>query len=494
MNMESVWWVCSVPKKSRFEGSSIDVIDVPIGSSLFYDVGSATTIAGVGSALTEWGLLSYMGRLNYRFKDKYLLTISGRSDGSSRLSEGKKWAFFPAAALGWIISDEGFFNSSIVSFLKLRTSYGEVGNTSISPYQTLGGLSRTVYAFGDDPGFGYGMTVIPNPDLSWEISRTVNLGLDVQLFDGRVSGSFEVYETNTSDLLLSRLIPITSGYSSILQNVGATRNRGWEFSASTKVLPSDSRLTWDIDFNVFSNREEIVELFNQFDDDVGNQWFIGHPINVFYSYKQEGIWQTEEAAQWGQKPGDIRIADVNGRDDEGDLTKQPDGILNTDDRMILGSQVPKWSGGITNNLRFKSLSLSVNIYARQGQMLSDEYYDVGGTSWRGRFNHIKMDYWMPDNTQALVPMPQEQIPLYEDAIKFFNASFVKVKNITLGYNLNDEVSKKLGINACRFYLTANNALMFSKYKRVDPETASGIVGPNVPLTSATYLMGINLKF
>lgn len=485
-------------QKSKTETSGASGQDIPIEYSTFYDLGSATTVTGIGSSITEWGLLSYMGRVNYQFKDRYLLTVSGRADGSSRLSEGSKWAFFPAAALGWIVSEENFFNSSVINFLKLRSSYGEVGNTSIKPYQTLGALESSVYAFDEKPAFGYKLDEIPNPDLRWEISRTVNAGLDFRLLDGKLSGSFEYYVTNTKDLLLSRLIPITSGYSSILQNVGSTRNSGWEFTGSAALITSKSGFKWDMDFNVFSNKEEIVELFNGRDDDVGNRWFIGQPINVYYTYNQLGIWQTEEAEQAalaGQAPGDIKIQDVNGRDAEGNLTNQPDGVINSDDRMIIGSRVPKWSAGLTNNISFKGFDLSVQIYTRQGQTLQSDYHDVGGTNWQGRSNHIKLDYWTPTNPSNKYPIPKGgAVPLYAESVKFFDGSFTKLKNVTLGYSFTESIVKKAGLSSCRLYVTANNALIFSKFKVVDPETSSGVVGGGTPLNSATYIVGVNLKF
>lgn len=485
-------------QKSRSEGSRASGQSIPIEYSTFYDLGSASTVTGIGSSMSEWGLLSYMARVNYQFRDRCLLTVSGRADGSSRLSDGKKWAFFPATALGWIISEEDFFESSFISFLKLRTSYGEVGNTSINPYQTLGALGRTIYAFDETPAYGYGLDEIPNPDLRWEISRTLNAGLDFRLLDGRFSGSFEWYKTNTNDLLLRRLIPITSGYSSILQNVGSTRNRGWEFTGSANLISRKSGFNWNVDLNVFSNKEEIVELFNGKDDDVGNNWFIGQPISVFYTYKQLGIWQADEAEQAalaGQAPGDIKIADINGRDEDGNLTYQPDGVINSDDRTIIGSTVPKWSAGLTNNFSFKGFDLSVQAFTRQGQMLQSDYHSIEGTNWQGRSNHIKVDFWTPSNPSNKFPIPKGgAVPLYGQAVKYFDGSFVKIKNITLGYNFEGRLLTNLGVSSCRMYATASNAFIFSKYKTVDPEASGGVVGGGTPLMPATYIIGVNLKF
>lgn len=485
-------------QESRTETSFARGMDIPIETSSFYDLGGASTLLDINSSLTEWGLMSYMGRINYRFKERYLFTATGRSDGSSRLAAGRKWAFFPSLAVGWIISEENFFANAPSTFLKLRAGYGEVGNTAISPFQTLGGLARSVYAFGEEQAFGYRHNIIPNPDLGWEISKTINLGLDFGLFNDRLTGSLELYNTNTQDLLLNRLLPITSGYQSILQNIGATRNRGVEFSASSYVIDNKDGLRWDVSFNIFSNKEEIVELFDGQNDDVGNQWFIGQPINVFYSFKHDGIWQSDqadEARQYNQAPGDIRIADVNGRNENGDLTNQPDGQLNADDRTVLGSTVPNWSGGITNRFAYKGFDFSFLVFARMGQMLRSDFHWLGANNWQGRTNMLQFNYWTPDNPSNEIPIPRgNTAPLYADAVRFHDGSFVKIRNISMGYNVTSQRLNALGFSSVRIYTTVNNAFTFSKFDVVDPETSNGIVGGSSPLTTATYVMGLSVKF
>jgi len=485
-------------QSSRFESSSLSGQDIPIEKSLFYDLGSSSTITGIGSSLGDWGLISYMGRANYRYNDKFLLTLTGRADGSSRLAEGNKWAFFPAISAGYILTEEDLLDDSKISFLKFRAGYGEVGNTAIDAFQTLGGLSRTTYIFGSTAAFGYANSLIPNPDLKWEISKTVNLGMDYGLFEDRINGSLEYYITNTSNLLLNRFLPITSGYNSVLQNIGSTRNSGWELTANANIINQPTGLSWDVSMNVFSNREQITELFDGESDDVGNRWFIGEPINVFYSFEQGGIWQTNEAdiaGNIGQQPGDIRINDVNGRGADGELNELPDGNINADDRIVLGSTVPSWSGGITNRVSFKGFDLSVLVHARMGQMLNSSYHNLGGNNWQGRYNAITMDYWTADNPTNAIPRPNAgEAPLYADAVRYFDGSFIKIRNIALGYNINAGLIKKLGLTSARVYSTVNNAFIFSPYKTVDPETSNGNVGGGSPLTTASYIFGINLKF
>ena len=473
------------------ETSGLQGRDIAITRSTFRDLGSSATITGISSGLEDWGLLSYMGRVNYQFRNRYLLTASGRADGSSRLAEGNKWAFFPAVSVAWIISEESFMNLPVLSFLKLRAGYGQVGNTSIDPYQTLGGLARTIYAFGDEGAFGFGQSGIANPDLSWEISKTINIGLDFGLWNDRVTGTLELYDTQTDDLLLTRLIPITSGFNSVLENVGATRNRGWELTVSANAINTPSGFSWDIGLNLFSNREEIVELFNGAVDDVGNRWFIGYPINVFYDHQFDGIWQTSEAdqaMQAGSEPGQIKIADVNGRDADGVLTNQPDGEINTDDRTILGSTVPDWSGGLTNQISFKGLDFSMLIYTRQGQMINSSFHNLGGNNYEGRYANLNFNYWTPENPSNEIPKPRAGgAPQYSSALRYYDASFIKIKNVTLGYDLAQNLLRLPGISSLRVYVSAVNPVIISKYDLVDPETVS-------PLSTSTYLAGINLKF
>ncbi len=476
---------------STIESSSLSAQGIPILKSTFYALGTAETITGISSGLTEWGLLSYMARINYKFKDRYLITASGRADGSSRLADENKWAFFPAVSAAWILSEENFLQSNVISFLKLRAGYGSVGNTAISPYQTQGGLARTAYNYGNESAFGYRQNGIANPDLTWEISSTLNIGLDFGLWDDRLSGTLEVYDTKTSDLLLKRLLPRTSGFESVIENVGSTRNRGWELTLSANIINSNSGFIWDVDMNVFSNKEEIVELFNGTNDDIGNGWFIGQPINTYYDFIFDGIWQMEEADEaekFGQLPGQIKIKDVNGRDEDGNLTNQPDGQFNSDDRAIIGSTVPSWTGGITNRISYKGFDFSMLIYSRQGQSLRSNYHSFSGNSWEGRYAHMNFNYWTPENPSNEYPKPtQAGGILYNSSLRYFDGSFVKIKNITLGYDFALNLIKSDAISGCRFYLSATNPVIWSEYDTVDPETRRA-------LSSATWVAGINLKF
>ncbi len=299
--------------------------------------------------------------------------MTGRYDGSSRFGANTKYGFFPSAAIGWNISEEGFLKGSKwLEQLKLRASYGSIGNTAINPYQTQTSLSRTTYLFGTTGAYGYRPNVLGNPDLKWESTSTANIGLDFSLWAGRVYGSIEVYQATTSDLLLNDQLPLTSGFSSVLRNVGSTRNKGLELTLSTvNVDKGDFR--WSTDLQFTHNKEAILELFNGKVDDIGNARFIGQPLTAYFDFKKIGIWQTSEldqATKYQRKPGEIKVEDVNG-----------DGKNDAADRTILGSQVPDWSAGITNRFEYKGFDLSFFFFARVGSMFQSGFHSRPTTLW-----------------------------------------------------------------------------------------------------------------
>ncbi|MFC0773080.1 SusC/RagA family TonB-linked outer membrane protein [Terrimonas alba] len=473
------------------EGTNNGVQNVPIQDMQYYNLGAAPIITGVGSFFEKWTILSYMARINYVFNDKYLLTVTGRSDGSSRFASGQKWGFFPSVAIGWNMANENFLsNSNIISNLKLRASYGETANTGINPYQTLGGLGRTTYAFDNTAAYGYRPVTIPNPSLKWESTGSFNAGIDFGFFNNRITGSVEVYRQNTHDLLMQRQLPITGGYGSILENIGSTRNTGYEVTISTvniKHKNTEGGFSWSTDLNFFQNKEEIVELFGGKKDDIGNGWFIGQPLSVIYDYEKIGIWQTAEknAAQlFSQKPGQIKIKDQNS-----------DGFINASDRVILGSNVPKFSGGITNRFSYKGFDLAIFIFARFGNKITSGFHNGAWMQLQGRYNNLKVDYWTETNPTNNYPRPDEnsERPIYNSTLQYFDGSFIKIRNINIGYNLPERFVNKIGIKGLRFYASAQQPLIFAPYRQkekgIDPEYPTA----NTPATSM-YSFGFNAKF
>ena len=455
-----------------------------LDSQLFYGLGNAPSGISIGTGYEESSLLSTAGRVQYNWKGKYLLNLTARADGSSRLSEGNKWAVFPSAAAAWRISEESFMDDqSIFSELKLRASYGVSGNDAVEPFATQSNLIRIPWAWAEEPAPGFAFSSqLGNEDLEWEISRTANLGLDVGLLGGRVSAALDVYNTHTSNLLLQRFLPETSGATNIIQNVGETRNRGIELALETQNIVTEE-FFWETSLTFFSNNEEILELVGD-GDNIANGWFIGQPTEVFFGYEKIGIWQqdeAQEAASFGQEPGRIKVRDQNG-----------DGEITPEDRVVLGSPRPDWSGSIENTFRYKGFDLSANIFARIGQMMQYDYYSNFKPS--SQENGAAVDYWTPENPTNAFPRPNSQFsdenyPFFE-SLTYTDASYVKLRTLTFGYTLPDDLLNSLNLSNMRVYIRGNNLLTFSPVDDYDPERGGDL---SFPMTRA-FVGGINLSF
>ncbi|KPK85914.1 MAG: hypothetical protein AMS27_06255 [Bacteroides sp. SM23_62_1] len=486
-------------QKSNTETTNIYAENIPYETQLFHNIGTAQTVLSFGSDLSEWGIMSFMGRVNYELMGKYNLTVTGRADGSSRLAEGNKWGFFPSAAFMWRISSEGFMASqNIFSDLRFRVSYGVTGNTGIDPYQTRGSLSRTVYTFGGAAGYGYAPGTISNPDLRWESSATANLGLDFGILQNRVAGSFEIYQTNTTDLLLERQIPITSGFNSVMENIGETRNRGWEFTVNSRNITFGD-FTWETSLNLFGNKEEIIDLYGTKTDDVGNQWFIGEPLTVWYDYKKLGVWQLDEDAEadvYAMDPGEIKVEDVN-----------DDGLLNQDDRQILGSDMPTLTLGLGSRFEYKGVDFSFLILGVFGHTIYNNF-EVGSATLQGRYNNLNINYWhegythpitgevVPANYTNEHPKPDGSMeyPYYSTSRAYYPGDFFKIKNIQLGYSVPSTVLSRVRVKKLRIYVNLDTPLIWSHLaSNLDPEVYGGRVEGDVPSTRM-YSFGVMLDF
>ncbi|GAB4010532.1 TonB-dependent receptor [Spirosoma migulaei] len=481
-------------QRDNSEFNNINVQGVPAESQSFYNVGNASSVLGVGSGLIQWTINSYMGRINYDYKDKYLVTATIRRDGSSRFGENTKYGNFPGIALGWNISNEEFMKgSSWVDLLKLRVSRGSVGNQGVAPYQTQGLLDRTVYAFGTTPAYGYRPNTIGNPDLRWETSTTTNIGVDFSLWRGRLTGAIELYKTRTTDLLLSDQLPTSIGFNAVTRNIGETQNKGIEVSLSTVNVNTKGGFKWTSDIVFSKNTEAIISLFNGPIDDVGNKRFIGKPLTEFYDYKKAGIWQTNEAdaaKSYQSAVGQIKVQDTNN-----------DGKITADDRVFLGSDIPTWSGGITNRFSYKGFDLNFFIYARIGQTILSGFHR-DNNQLAGRYEQIKVDYWTPNNPTNEFPRPNssQEFPVYNSAIIYFDGSFVKVRNINFGYTFPASIASKLRLQSLRIFTSIQQPFIFSsyrsKYNGVDPETSAsdGVVSNGVVPATRVTTFGLNVKF
>ncbi len=459
-----------------------------LSSQLFYGLGNAPNNIVVNSAYTRWNVLSFAGRLNYNYKGRYLVTLTDRADGASRLSKGNKWASFPSAAVAWRIVDENFMkNVNVFSDLKLRLSYGVSGNSGIAPYGTQSSLQRVPMAFGEASFQGFTFSpLLGNANAGWELSATKNLGLDFGLWENRLSGAVDIYDTRTSDLLLPRGLPPTTGVQTVYQNIGKTRNRGVEVSLSSSNIKSKN-LTWNSTLTYSANKEEIVSLVTEGINDVGNGWFIGKPVNVFYDYQKIGIWQTAEAAEaatWGQVPGDIKVKDQNG-------DKKIDAV---NDRVVLGGvNRPKWYGGLDNKVSYKGFDFGIYIFARLGQMINPSFlsrYDrQSNLSNSGKI----INYWTPENPSNDYPRPNANISgsstLYFSTLGYVDGSYVRLRNLSLGYTFPNLKTK--AISSLRVYVKGTNLVTWTrsdKLKEYDPERGGGESSPMLK----NVVFGVNL--
>ena len=479
-------------QRDNFEQYTQSVMGVPVETQSFFNLANASSIQGVGSNLIQWTIASYMARVNYDYKGKYLLTLTARRDGSSRFGENSKWGNFPGAAIGWNAHQEDFMKDlTWLDELKLRASFAQVGNQGLSPYQTVGLEGRTSYAWNNTAAYGYRPNTIGNADLKWETSTSKNIGADFSIWRGKVAGSIEYYQTNTTDLLLSDQLPTSTGFAAVTRNVGETKNTGIEISLSTVNVDAANGFKWNTDFTFYKNSEEIVSLYNGAKDDVGNRWFIGKPLNSYFDYQYAGIWQTAEADKakaMGFTVGQIKVADSNG-----------DGKITADDRVLLGSDVPAWVGGITNRFSYKGFDLSFFVFTRQGQMIVSKFHQ-NSNYLQGRYNQIKVDYWTPNNPNAYYPRPNfnQEFPAYNTAIMYFDGSFIKVRNINVGYTFPAKTAQKLGLSSLRVYASIQQPFIFSKYRSVDngvdPETSNGNIENNVTPATSVSTFGLNIKF
>ena len=498
-------------QRDRFEESSINVLGVPAETQQYYRLGDASQITGANTNLREWTILSYMGRVNYDYKEKYLLTATLRADGSSRFGANTKWGYFPSVALGWNIADENFLRDvRILDLAKLRVSYGTIGNEAINPYQTQALLGRTSYAWDvNTAAFGYRPNSIGNPDLRWESSTTANAGLDFSLFAGRLSGALEVYVTTTSSLLAPQPLPPSTGFDGYITNVGRTQNKGIELTIGSVNIDKGG-FKWTTDLMLNRNTEAILELANGKVDDIASGRFIGQPLTVFYDLKKIGIWQKgqeDEAAKFGDKVGQIRVEDINGRGSDGKLTGQPDGRINADDRQILGSQVPRLVMGLTNRFTYKGFDLSFFLYGRFGQYIRSRFH-IDQNKLAGRYNNLNIDYWTPNNPTNAYPQPvvTQEFPKYDQTLQYMDGSFLKVRNINFGYNVPTSISSKLKMESLRVFASIQQPFIFADYitthKGIDPETfldgeqgvGGGDINSNIAPATRIMTFGLNIRF
>lgn len=439
----------------------------------------------------DWGRVYLVGRLGYTYDDRYSVTFTVRRDGSSRFGPNNRWGTFPSVSAAWNIHNENFLNDGFFDFLKLRLSYGVMGNDRFPTYYYRAGTNNVQIVLGNETFNGFGLASnAPNPDLKWETSKQINAGVDFGLLDNRLSGSVDVYQTNTSDLLLFETIigVVNNGYTQYASNVGETKSWGIDVGVKYDVLKLGD-FTWNLALNWAMDRNEIVRLSTNSEDAEGNPidnpangWFIGQDIREIFNYQFEGIWQlddADEAANWGAEPGDPIISDLNN-----------DGVITSEDRTFLGNPTPDWYGGLRSTFSWKGLELSVLIESVQGVTRVNNY--IGG--FTGRNNQIAVNYWTPENPTNEYPRvgPGNALSggLFTNAIRIQDASFTALRNVSLSYRLPQSLIENLPVSNLALYVRGNNLKYWTDYEHAfSPESSIG----SYPITS-TWIFGANITF
>jgi TonB-linked SusC/RagA family outer membrane protein len=495
---------------------------------LMYDNMDGARSSSIDSWYSERALLSYMGRINYALLGKYLVTFSYRADGSSVFGENNKWGYFPSGSLAWRISEENFLReSSVVSNLKLRASYGITGNQGISPYGSLARLGsgswyRYPYTNGKNLDLGFGISDIANPELKWETTTQGNIGLDLALFNGRLTSTIDVYKKVTDDLLMPRQLPGYVGVSSVISNIGSIENKGLEILIGGD--PLTGRLRWNTSFNFSLNRNKVLDLgpgverigwtpsdggYSLYEDYMFLE--VGQPFGLMNGYKFLGFWGADEDAEarsYGKLPGTVKYADLSGPDGV------PDGQIDSYDKTTIGNGYPDFIWGFTNSFNYGGIELTFLITGSHGNDLFNQIRGRRESHWEGTDPKI-LDYWTPENQDAQVQAIYDGAWVEEQNLenKYYtggqqgtsqwveDASFVRLKSLTLAYNFERELLSKIGFTRARVYFSGNNLLTFTDYTGYDPEVASfadndATIGVDLSTypTCKTYTFGFEFTF
>ena len=449
----------------------------------YNDLYSGSTTNKSYSSYSGYSLLSYLGRVNYNYKQTYFLTASVRRDGTSRLGVNSKWGNFPSAAIAWKVNKESFFQplSETVSNLKLRFGAGKTGNSEIVPYQSLSLLS--VYSYptgsGTTTNAGYAPARVANPDLKWETTAQYDGGIDLGLFKDRINLIFDAYYKKTTDLLLDVQLPYTSGFASAYENYGSVENKGIELGLNTENFKG--KFGWNTNVIFSLNRNKVLSLGNGLQSYVvtlsGTNTAaivqVGQPLGSFYGYKADGVFKstdnistTPRIDQTGTKPGDVRYKDISGPNGK------PDGIISQAyDRALIGNAQPKFTFGFTNNFTYAHFDLSVSLSGSIGNKIySNILQQLQLTT--GFQNGIKglTDHWTAANENAQYPRANENVPTTPNSdLYVYDGSYVRLKNISFGYNFPKRIVAKLKISNLRLYVSAQNLKTWTSYKGYDPE-------------------------
>jgi TonB-linked SusC/RagA family outer membrane protein len=484
-------------QETKFFTSSINA-NTFINDALGYNGVDAGGVMSVNNVSTNGvrpyrtALVSQMIRANYSFASKYLLTVTARRDGYSAFgSATNKYGLFPSVAVGWNIAEENFLkNVAAVDVLKLRVSYGKTGNQAVGAYQAITSLGTTQYIYNGKTYTGVVASSekvngrLGNNNLNWETTTGTNIGLDYSFLKQRISGSLEFYKTQTHDLLLLRQLPNISGYTSILDNLGAVANKGIEVTLKT-VNVRKTNFTWSTNFNFSANRNKITQLYGDNKNDIGNKWFIGKPLRAVYDYELAGVWQSGEDASKidpGAKPGDLKFKDLNG-----------DGKITSDDRSYLGTSLPKWIGGMINSFAYKNFNLSIFIQTFQGAVRNNSMLNMADQA--GRINMpSQVGYWTEENKNNSRPsLTYTNARGYGYPVKY---SYTRIKDITLSYVFDQSLLDKMHLGGLTAFVSGRNIYTSTDWIGWDPQNdySSGLdtSNNNYPFV-ASYVFGLNIS-
>jgi TonB-linked SusC/RagA family outer membrane protein len=476
---------------------------------------SATSgiITNGSSDIYQWSLISYLARANYNYNNKYYLTASIRTDGSSRFGSENKYGIFPSAAVAWRVSEEKFLKDvSFLNELKIRASYGETGNNNIGNYEHFSIINYVKYVGAGGAVAGYVPARPANPGLTWEKQQSFNLGLNASVANERVSFTVDYFKSRNTDLLLNVNVPAITGFNTALQNIGEVENSGWEFSVNTVNVKS-RKFEWSTNFNISTYKNKVVKLGPNGDPIFveGSVTMIGKPIGMFFGWLTDGIFLNQSEVDKGpvfapgsinrSRPGDMRFKDVSGPDGK------PDGIIDNNDRTIMGSPYPDFYYGMTNNFSFQNFSLNISFQGSQGNSALN-IARSGALSTRGRIRTLAFlkNYWKSeqDPGDGKTPRPNDQPTgnvrgLYSQRY-LGDASYLRINNISLSYLLPGKISEKMRLGSARIYITSTNPFLFTKYTNFNPDVSTtenaltpGVDNNDYPLPKS-LLIGLNIGF